>query len=190
MEVLERSFYERDPKIVATNLLGKKLVRRLNDTSLEGIIVETEAYYGLEDPASRAYKGRKNYNFAMWGEVGRLFIYNVHNNWLLNIVAHEVGKIGAVLIRAIEPLQGIEVMRQNRGVNDIFNLANGPGKLTKALKIDKSHYGFPVTSKDSEIFIAEYRIKFEMDCSYRIGVSKDLEEQLRFFIKGSRFLSR
>lgn len=190
MEILEKSFYERDPKIVAVNLLGKKLVRRLSGESLEGVIVETEAYYGLEDPASRAFKGRNNYNSAMWEEAGRLFIYNVHNNWLLNVVAHEPGKIGAVLIRAIEPVLGIEAMKQNRSKNNVFNLANGPGKLTKALKIDKGYYGVPVTSKDSEIFIVDHQTKFEVGFSHRIGVSKDLDEKLRFFIKGSKFLSR
>ncbi|MBS7619540.1 DNA-3-methyladenine glycosylase [Candidatus Bathyarchaeota archaeon] len=190
MEILEKSFYERDPKIVAANLLGKKLIRRLNGESLEGVIVETEAYYGLEDPASRAYKGKSNYNSAMWEEPGRVFIYNVHNNWLLNVVAHEPGKIGAVLIRAIEPVLGIEAMKLNRMVSNILNLANGPGKLTKALKIDKSYYGIMVTSKHSEIFIADHQTKFEIGCSRRIGVSKDLDENLRFFIKGSRFLSR
>ncbi|MGQ9680702.1 MAG: DNA-3-methyladenine glycosylase [Candidatus Bathyarchaeia archaeon] len=190
MKALERNFYEKNPRIVALNLLGKKIVRRLNHEILGGVIVETEAYYGLEDPASRAYKGRSNYNSAMWGEVGRLFVYNVHNNWLLNVVAHEPDKIGAVLIRAIEPIHGIEAMKRNRMVGDIFNLVNGPGKITRALKIDKSYNGYSVTSEDCEVFITEQQRVFEVGCSHRVGVTKDLNEKLRFFIKGSRFLSR
>lgn len=79
MAGLSRKFYERDPEAVAKELLGKKLVRRLGDEVLDGIIVETEAYCGLEDPASRAYHGQKIYNKLMWSEPGKVFIYNVHN---------------------------------------------------------------------------------------------------------------
>jgi DNA-3-methyladenine glycosylase len=86
--VLSREFYERDPAEVARELLGKILVRRLDDVSLKGVIVETEAYYGQDDPASRAYKGRKKFNELMFKDVGKTFIYMVHGNWLLNIVAH------------------------------------------------------------------------------------------------------
>ena len=113
MAVLPREFYERDPEAVARGLLGKRLLRKLKGEALRGIIAETEAYYGLEDPASRAFHGMKAYNRLMWSEPGRAFIYNVHNNWLMNIVTHEAGKVGAVLIRAIEPIEGIEVMKRN-----------------------------------------------------------------------------
>ena len=100
LKALSRNFYMRDLEIVAKELLGKRLIRRLNGVSLGGIIVETEAYYGLDDPASRAYHGIKDYNSPMLGEPGRTFIYNVHRYWMLNIVAHEQNKIGAVLIRS------------------------------------------------------------------------------------------
>ena len=112
-KILFPSFYSRDPAVVARDLLGKRLVRVLNGEALEGTIVETEAYYGAEDPASRAFHGRKNYNRLMWGEPGRVFIYNVHRYWMLNVVAHEPDEIGAVLIRAIEPTRGIESMLSN-----------------------------------------------------------------------------
>lgn len=134
-EVLPREFYERDPEVVAKELLGKRLIRKLDEIFLEGIIVETEAYYGLDDPASRAYHGVKNYNMPMWKEPGRAFIYNVHKYWMLNIVAHEVNQIGAVLIRAIEPTRGVEVMKRHRPVKKMLDLTNGPGKLITALKI-------------------------------------------------------
>lgn len=190
MAVLPRKFYERDPEAVAKELLGKKLVRRLGDEVLEGIIVETEAYYGLEDPASRAYHGQKIYNKLMWGEPGKAFIYNVHNNWMFNIIAHEPDMIGAVLIRAIEPKKGIEVMRKNRKIENVFELTSGPGKLTKALKIDKALNGIFVTSKKSEVFVADNEMNFEIESSHRIGVRKDLERKLRFFMKGNRFVSK
>jgi len=189
-EVLPREFYERDPEIVAKELLGKRLIRKLDKNVLECIIVETEAYYGLHDPASRAYHGIKNYNKPMWKEPGRAFIYNVHNYWMFNIVAHKPNQIGAVLIRALEPTKGMKVMKRSRPVKRVFDLTNGPGKLTTALKIDKSLNGIPVTSGQSEIIITPNKMEFEIGSSHRIGVRKDLERKLRFFIKGNKSVSR
>ncbi|MDI6905831.1 MAG: DNA-3-methyladenine glycosylase, partial [Candidatus Bathyarchaeia archaeon] len=100
--MLSKEFYERDSVLVARGLLGKILLRRLNSEILSGKIVETEAYYGENDTASRAYRGRKVFNESMFMDVGKAFIYMVHGNWLLNIVAHLKGGVGAVLIRAIE----------------------------------------------------------------------------------------
>ena len=180
----------RDPEMVSRELLGKRLIRRFGGKVLEGIIVETEAYYGLDDPASRAYHGIKNYNKLMWREPGRAFIYNVHKYWMFNIVAHNPEKIGAVLIRAIEPTNGIEIMKKNRPVRKIFDLTSGPGKLTVSLKIDKSLNGAAVTSSESGILIADNKMKFEIGSSHRIGVKKDLDMKLRFFIIGNKFVSR
>ena len=190
LKTLPTEFYQREPEVVAKELLGKKLVRRLDENLLEGIIVETEAYYGLDDPASRAFHGVKNYNRLMWNEVGRAFIYNVHKYWMFNVVAHESKQIGAVLIRALEPMKGIEVMKRNRPVKREFDLTNGPGKLTIALKINKSLNGIPVTSPENEIVITDSRMEFEIGRSYRIGVNRDLDRKLRFFIKGNKFVSR
>jgi DNA-3-methyladenine glycosylase len=189
-EVLPREFYERDPETVAKELLGKRLIRKLGKNLLEGIIVETEAYHGLNDPASRAYHGMKKYNKPMWNETGRAFIYNVHKYWMFNIVAHKPNNIGAVLIRAIEPTKGIEIMKKNRPVKKLCDLANGPGKLTIAYKINKDLNGVLVTSCESEITIANNKMEFEIGSSHRIGVRKDLERKLRFFIKGSKFVSK
>lgn len=188
--VLPREFYERDPEIVARELLGKRLVRKLCGRLLEGMIVETEAYYGLNDPASRAYEGIKDYNKPMWKEPGQVFIYNVHKYWMFNIVAHESNQVGAVLIRALEPTKGIETMKKNRSVRKVFDLANGPGKLTIALEIGRRLNGTPVTSIESEIVIADNAMELEIGSSHRIGVKKDLERKLRFYVKESRFVSR
>ncbi len=98
-EHLGRSFYRRDTATVAQELLGKIIIRRLEQHVLSGRIVETEAYFGDKDPASRAYRGRKNYNTPMFDDPGRLFIYMVHSWWLLNIAAHEPGEVGALLRR-------------------------------------------------------------------------------------------
>jgi DNA-3-methyladenine glycosylase len=192
MKPLSKRFYERDPATVAGELLGKTLVRRLNHQTLSGKIVETEAYYGENDPASKAYKGRKAFNELMYLDVGKTFIYMVHGNWLLNIVAHPKGGVGAVLIRAIEPIQGIELMRKNRGVDDVYALTSGPGKLTKALGITKGQNGLDVTKAENEIAIFEAAAleDFEICSSHRIGVKRDLPRELRFYIKGNRFVSK
>jgi DNA-3-methyladenine glycosylase len=189
-EVLPREFYERDPETVAKELLGKRLIRKSGKNLLEGIIVETEAYYGLNDPASRAYHGIKKYNKPMWKEPGRAFIYNVHKYLMFNIVAHKPNNIGAVLVRAVEPTKGIEIMKKNRPVKKLFDLANGPGKLTIALKINRDLNGVPVTSCKREITIANNNMEFEIGISNRIGVRKDLQRKLRFFIKTNRFVSK
>ena len=188
---LERSFYRRDTSVVAQGLLGKTIVRRLGQQVLTGRIVETEAYYGDRDPASRAYRGRKNYNTPMFDDPGRLFIYMVHSWWLLNIAAHEPGEVGAVLIRALKPIEGIPVMKENRGVTDLYNLTSGPGKLTKALDVTKELHGLDVTEGSAELKIVDEGYQeFKIDTSHRIGVTRDLPRALRFYIKGSRFVSR
>lgn len=189
--MISRDFYERNPALVARDLLGKILLRRLNSEILSGKIVETEAYYGENDPASRAYRGRKIFNELMFMDVGKAFIYMVHGNWLLNIVAHLKGGVGAVLIRAIEPLQGIEIIQKNRNVKHIRDLTSGPGKLTKALAITKELNGIDVTKRNNQLVVVEgKRESFEVCSSHRIGVKVDLPQELRFFVKGNKFISR
>ena len=191
MKILERKFYEVDPAAVAKALLGKILVRKVYSKVLSGKIVETEAYYGERDPASRAYKGRMKFNELMFAEPGRTFIYMVHGNWLLNIVAHFKGEVGAVLIRAVEPILGIEVMVKNREVENFHSLTNGPGKLSKALAITKELNGIDVTKKKSELRVTEGKEEeIEISSSHRIGVRMDLPEELRFFIKENKFVSK
>lgn len=194
MKILSKNFYLKDSALVAKNLLGKLLIRKLKekDKLLVGRIVETEAYYGEKDPASRAYGGMKNFNKLMWGEVGRAFIYMVHANWLLNAVAHSENEAGAVLIRAIEPLYGIEEMQKQRKVSDLTELTSGPGKLTKALKIAKELNGADLTNVESEIYICHSQAEksFKIQSNHRIGVSRDLPVKLRFYIDGNPFISK
>jgi DNA-3-methyladenine glycosylase len=187
---LPRQFYETDPGEAAEGLLGNILVRNLKAETLSGLIVETEAYYGSDDPASRARDGMKDYNRLMWDQPGLTFIYNVHKYWMLNIVAHEPNQVGAVLIRAIEPIDGIETMKKNRGIENVEELTNGPGKLTVALEIDNGLHGIPVTSYESGITIAENKTDFKVGSSNRIGVRKDLKKKLRFYIEGNTFVSK
>jgi len=192
-EILPKRFYERDPEKVAKELLGKILVRKIGDVTLSGIIVETEAYYGPGDPASRASGGMKKFNKLMWCEVGVAFIYNVHKYWMFNIVAHKPGEVGAVLIRAIEPLEGIKIMKRNRGITDderLVDLTNGPGKFTVAFGIDKRLNGVCLTSERSPIYIVDNQIQITVSSSKRIGVKADLPKDLRFYIEGNSFVSK
>ena len=190
-KILPRRFYERDPEVVAKDLLGKIIVRKLDNNILSGMIVETEAYYGPGDPASRAYDGMKNFNRPMWLDPGVAFIYNVHKYWMFNVVAHEPGGVGAVLIRAVEPLDGVEIMMKNRGVYDeLIELTSGPGRSTVAFKIDKSLNGTDLTSDENPIYIADNKVQLEISSSKRIGVKADLDRNLRFYIKGNKFVSK
>ncbi len=189
MSVLGKEFYTRDTEVVAKDLLGKILVRRLENELLGGIIVETEAYFGAGDPASRAFRGKKRYNSVMFGEPGHLFIYNVHQYWMLNLIAHDNG-VGGILIRAIDPTIGLEAMRENRPVKRDEDLTSGPGKLTLALDVDKSLNGFSTIDDSCTVYVLNNEYDYEMGTSHRIGVTKDLPEELRFYVKENRFVSR
>lgn len=183
--MLDLKFYRRRTDLVAKDLIGKVLVRELEDRKIEGIIVETEAYFGEKDPASRAYHGIKNYNKVMWDEPGKIFVYNVHKYWMFNIVAHEEGKVGAVLIRAIQPIFVLEKI----DTDDLRKKFSGPGRLTITLRIDKSLNG-KFLSKENGIWIEDRDIKFKIGKSNRIGVKKDLKRKLRFFALSNPFVSR
>ncbi len=189
MTVLGRDFYTRDTETVARDLLGKVLVRRLGDELLGGVIVETEAYFGSDDPASRAFHGKKRYNEVMFQEPGHLFIYNVHQYWMLNFIAHDNG-VGGILIRAIEPTLGVDAMRENRPVKRLRDLTSGPGKLTLALGVDKTLNGIPVTDDSCTVHVLENQLDHELGASHRIGVTKDLPEHYRFYVKENRFVSK
>lgn len=192
-KIVPKEFYIRDPAIVAKELLGKLLIRIVNSKMMGGMIVETEAYYGVDDPASRAFKGRKGkISSIMYEEGGVTLIYMVHGNWLFNIITGSIGYPSGVLIRAIEPLLGIKYMMKNRGINDVNQLTNGPGKLCKALNIDGTLNRVKVYDLKSPIRVYMYKDVDEKDIgkSHRIGVREDLPEPLRFFIKNNRYVSR
>ncbi len=180
-KILPMGFFRRDAKEAAKELLGKLIVRN----GIAGKIVETEAYYGDRDPASRAYKGKKNYNRGMWLPGGHIFIYMVHANWMFNITTDDE-EAQAVLIRAVEPIAGLHYMYRQRN-KKLRELCNGPGKWTRAFGISRDMNEKPL---GKEIFIAESPWdNFEIARAHRIGVREDLEEPLRFFIKDSRFVS-
>jgi DNA-3-methyladenine glycosylase len=186
---LSRKFYSRNTKVIAKELLGKILVHKTKEEILKGKIVETEAYLGFNDPGSIGYRKVKNIPKSLLKEPGHAFVYFTYgNHWMLNVVAKKAGLLGAVLIRALEPLEGIEIMKRNRKINDVKNLTNGPGKLTQALGINKNHDGIDLTK--GILFIEDSKEKFEIVKTTRIGLSKGQDLPLRFYVKNNEFVSK
>ncbi|MCS6768551.1 MAG: DNA-3-methyladenine glycosylase [Candidatus Nitrosocaldus sp.] len=195
--VLARGFYSRDTLEVARDLLGRMLVRVMDGIVLSGMIVEVEAYT-RDDPASHAYRGMTARNRVMFGEVGHAYVYFIYGkHYCLNIVARSRDvEAGAVLIRAVEPVEGVEVMMERRG-NGLKSrmrlemLTSGPGRLTEALGIDARHNGLDLTV-GGELYVEEgYSISDDMvETTSRVGVVKGADRPWRFIIKGNRFVSR
>lgn len=188
MKILNREFYARNAEEVAKDLLGNYLVRKIDGKLLKGKIVETEAYYGEKDPASRAYKGKTKLSEGMWSVPGTIFIYNVHKYWMLNFVTGSEGNAQAVLIRALEPIDGFDLMKKHRCKDNLKDLCSGPGRLTLALNITKEE--FHGKTADSDLIIIEGEKVENIETSHRIGVTKDLPQHLRFFIKDNKFVSK
>ena len=184
LKILPREFYARNTVTVAKELLGKTLVRSVGNNVISGIITETEAYRYKDDPASHAYRGMTQRNKAMFGQVGRAYVYFTYGMYFcVNAVARSDNvDAGAVLIRALKPEKGIDVMKKNRKTELISNLTNGPAKLTQALKINKSQYGVDL-SKKSELYISEgidFRKKIISD--KRVGIKNGLDKRWNFKI--------
>jgi len=148
--LLSRDFYDRPTLTVARELIGARLVRILDGQKLVGIITETEAYIGEKDLGCHAHVGKTNRNAVMFGPPGHAYVYFTYgNHWMLNAVTEREGFPAAVLIRAIQPIEGIETISKRRGGRDTF----GPGKLTQALGIAKSENGADLTAAGSSLWI-------------------------------------
>ncbi len=181
MNPLPRDFYSRPVTTVATELLGKCLVRRIDGHILTGTIMETEAYGHSEDPASHAHRKMTQRNRAMFGETGRAYVYFTYGmHYCFNVVArHSTQAAGAVLIRAIQPQTGVSVMMSNRNRQISKGLTDGPAKLTKALSIDKKQYGHDLTQQ-SDLYIADAPpINSDIVAGPRIGVRDTREWNFR-----------
>jgi len=180
---LSKSFYSRDTIIVAKKLLGKILVRKIGRKTIAGIIIETEAYRYKDDPASHAYKGMTERNKAMFGEVGRTYVYFTYGMYFcFNVIARNNNfDAGAVLIRALKPTVGIKQMMKNRGNKKINNLTNGPGKLTQAMEITKKQYGEDLT-KTSNLYITEGLNTQKKFSNPRIGIRRGTKKLWNFKI--------
>ncbi len=151
---LTRSFYTRPTRQLAQALLGCRLVRRWNGVRLSGLIVETEAYIGETDLACHAHVGRTPRNAVMYGKPGVAYVYFTYGmHWMLNVVSEEVHFPAAVLIRALEPQEGIEAMLLHRSVTRPIELCRGPAKLTQALRIDQALNGVDLCNRRSDLWI-------------------------------------
>lgn len=185
LNITPREFYLQDTVIVAKNLLGKKIIRKTGNCKMSGIITETEAYKHKDDPASHAFRKMTDRNKAMFGEVGFAYVYFTYGmHYCFNIVARNPKTAaGAVLIRAIEPENGIGQMQKNRGNVSLKNLTNGPAKLTQALRITKEHYGVDLTKK-SNIYIMEGENRSNrIISSPRIGIKEATDKLWNFKIE-------
>lgn len=186
MRPLSRSFYTRDTVSVAENLLGKTLVRKINGTTVSGIITETEAYRYKDDPASHSFGGKTQRNSAMFGQVGLAYVYFTYGmHYCVNAVARDATfEAGAVLIRSLHPKRGIDFMIRERKTDMTSNLTNGPAKLTQALKITKKQYGEDLT-KISTLYITDgVNVRRSMiEAGPRIGIKKSTDKMWNFTIR-------
>ena len=192
MKIIPRGFYKRNTVDVAKAILGNILVRVIDGNLLSGIIVESEAYRSIDDPASHSHNGKTERNGVMFGEVGLAYVYITYGiHYCLNVVAKEdTFPAGAVLIRAIEPIMGIEHMRKFRKIDDLYNLTNGPGKLTNALNVNKKHNGTDITRKGNMYILEGVPInRSSIKATPRIGIRLAADKQWRFLITGNKFVS-
>ena len=187
-KALDRSFFERGTVEVARDLLGKVLVHG----PAAGIVVETEAYLGGDDLASHSAAGITDRTRVIFGPPGHAYVYLSYGmHECLNIVAEPDGKAGCVLIRALEPIEGLDIMRTRRPkARTDRDLASGPGKLTRALGITRAHNSIDLTRGDLIVRPPDFARPFEIELSPRIGITKCADLPLRFTVKGNRFVSR
>ena len=196
IKVLPRSFYDRDPRLVGPDLLGKVLVRRLGRKLLTGRIVEVEAYLGAEDPAAHASIGKTARNAVLFGQPGFAYVYFIYgNHYCLNVSCLPDGTPGGILFRALQPLRGADEMfrlRQIEPGTDLRKLTSGPGRLAEAFGITRERdNGKDLTSSRSDLFIADDgEPPPRVLITKRIGITKAAEMPLRYIVAGNRFVSR
>ncbi len=194
--IVRRSFFERDSRVVAKDLIGTFLVHDLPQGRVVGRIVETEAYLP-DDEASHAFRGETKRNSAMFGPAGRSYIYFIYGmHFCFNIVTGRKGEGSAVLIRALEPVQGIEIMK-SLGGREVRDLCRGPGRLVEAFGIKSKQNGTSLQRGELKVFdrasyprIFGEQLRVRIEKSVRVGLSKAEHLPYRFFLAGSSFVSR
>lgn len=190
MKILSQNFFNKNSEILAPGLLGCTLVHKTPEGLTSGIIVETEAY-SQEDAASHSYNGETARTKAMFGSAGHVYIYFTYGmHYCFNVVSGQPGHGQGVLIRALQPVEGIEIMQKRRSKDNQKELCNGPAKLVQAMGITKADYGKPLFD-NNELFIKSRKQgKLDIQKGSRIGVSKEIEKPLRFWIAGNPYISR
>lgn len=193
MKKVPRSFYLRPTIQVARELLGKFLVRRLRGKLLIGKIVEVEAYRGVLDPASHAYRGKTKRNEVMFWEGGHLYVYFTYGmHFCANVVTRNEGIGEAVLLRAVEPVKGIGTMQRNRRKSrlETKKLTSGPAKFCQAFGIAQKENGTDLMGNTIFIANGEKIARSQIGSSTRIGINVAMEKKWRFFVKGNVWVSR
>jgi len=194
-KLLPRSFYIHPPDEVSRNLLGKLITHKLDGESLTGRIVEVEAYFGFDDPASHSYPGKTARNAVLFGPPGFAYVYFIYGMYYcLNVSCEPEGQAGGILIRALEPIAGLETMARLRKLPANPKpqlLTSGPGRLCQALGITRAtHNGIDVTKKTSELQFTDDGYQPEkIAATPRIGITKAAHLPLRFIIAGNAFVS-
>ena len=187
---LPREFFSRDPRAVAPELINLVL---LNVDGRAGRIVEVEAYAGSEDPAAHSFRGKTRRNASMFGPAGHLYVYFTYGmHWCANVVCGEVGEGVGVLMRALEPLSGLDQMRASRpGILKDRELCRGPARLAKSMGITGTDDGADLMSRDSRFRLLRdpFAPAVELKASPRIGISKAVEAPWRWFVDGCRYVS-
>jgi len=180
---ISKEFYEKDTVSLAKSLLGKVFVRVINGNTLSGIISETEAYLSKDDYASHSASGESKRNSAMFMRASTLYVYKIYGiHHCINVVSNSVGIGEAVLIRSMLPLYGIDLMKLNRGTEDVSKLLSGPGNISKALAINLNNNKSSLLSND--IFLSDFQSinKPPLSTTPRIGISKSMDLPLRFIM--------
>lgn len=199
--LLPREFFNRDPRQVARDLLGKLIVRKRGRKVLAGRIVEIEAYLGADDAAAHAAAGRTPRNDVLFGPAGHAYVYFIYGvHYCLNISCMPEGQAGCVLIRALEPVSGLRDMATARGlekfdagsVRDLRKLLSGPGRLCDALKITRPRdNGKNLLSPRSDLQVRDDAFRVEkIAMTPRIGITKSADMPLRYLVAGNSFVSR
>jgi len=194
--IITRDFYQQATLCVARSLLGKKLIRQHGRKQLAGLIVETEAYIGENDSACHASKGKTERTAIMFGRAGHAYVYLVYGmHYMFNIVTEAEGHPSAILIRAIQPLNHIDILQKHRNIDNERLLTNGPAKLCQAYNIDKRLNNLDLC-QGKKLWIEEHELteKCQIISSPRIGIDyaeeKDRNAHWRFTIENNPFLSR
>jgi len=182
-------FYLQDTHTVARALLGQILLRISKDGQVTGRIVETEAYV-TGDPACHATRGKTRRNAVMFGPPGKAYVYSIHQCYCLNAVTQSEGIAEAVLIRAVEPLDGIDLMRSRRNGRKDRELTNGPGKLCQAFTITTDLNGADLSTPPLMIVEGSAVAASAILCRPRIGIREAVEEEWRYYVKDSPFVSK
>jgi DNA-3-methyladenine glycosylase len=197
IRALDRAFFSRDPRRVARELLGKVVVRQHSGALLTARIVEVEAYLGEQDPAAHSAAGNTARTAVLFGPPGHAYVYFIYgNHYCLNVSCEPEGQAGSVLVRALEPLSGVEEMAKARGIEihspkDLLRLTSGPGRLAQAFSITRVRdNGCDLTSGDSNLWIGEdgYRAR-GIRLTPRIGITKAAEKALRYLLVENVFVS-